>query len=109
LSVLIGKFDSTTNFKEPFVSLLVSTNTETSSEQFELPNLGLATARYLNQVKLLVESNSETKLVPQTEDPPTEQLVGNLNKTTTTLNSQLDISPSLIRLLQSQLPRTIAK
>jgi len=105
---LVGKFNSTTNFREPFVSLLVSTNTEASSEQFELPNLGLATARYLNQVKLLVEPNSETKLVPQIEDPPVEQSVGTLN-IATTLNSQLDISPNLIRLLQSQLPRTIAK
>lgn len=105
---MTNKFNSITNFREPFVSLLVSTNTNTLSEQFELPNLGLATARYLNQVKLLVESNSETKLVPQIEDPPAEQLVGNLNKTTT-LNSQLDISPNLIRLLQSQLPKVITK
>jgi len=105
---LSNQFNSTTNFREPFVSLLVSTNKDISSEQFELPNLGLATARYLNQVKLLVELDSESKLVPQIEDQPIKQVVGTLNKTTN-LNTQLDISSNLISLLQSQLPKTITK
>jgi len=105
---LVNQFNSTTNFKEPFVSLLVSTNTDTSSEQFELPNLGLATARYLNQVKLLVELSSEIKLVPQIEDKPVKQVAGVLNRDTT-FNNQLDISSNLISLLKSQLPKTITK
>jgi len=105
---LTNRFNSITNFREPFVSLLVSTNTDTSSEQFELPNLGLATARYLNQVKLLVELSSETKLVPQIEDKPVEKVAGALNKATT-FNNQLDISSNLISLLKSQLPKTITK
>ena len=105
---MVNQFNSTTNFREPFVSLLVSTNTDTLSEQFELPNLGLATARYLNQVKLLVELNSETKLVPQIEDQPVKQVVGTLNRVTT-FNNQLDVSSNLISLLKSQLPKTITK
>jgi len=105
---LTNRLDSTTNFREPFVSLLVSTSTDTLSEQFELPNLGLATARYLNQVKLLVELNSELKLVPQIEDQPVKQVEGTLNKTTT-FSNQLDISSNLISLLHSQLPKTITK
>jgi len=105
---LVSRVNSITNFREPFVSLLVSTNTDTLSEQFELPNLGLATARYLNQVKLLVEVNSEPKLVPQIEDQPAKQIASTLNKTTT-FNNQLDISSNLISLLQSQLPKTITK
>jgi hypothetical protein len=106
---LTSRFNSITNFREPFVSLLVSTNKDTLSEQFELPNLGLTTARYLNQVELLVESSSEPKLVPQIEDPLIKQVVvGTLNKTTT-LNNRLDISSNLISLLQSQLPKTITK
>jgi hypothetical protein len=105
---LSNQFNSTTNFREPFVSLLVSTNKETLSEQFELPNLGLATARYLNQVKLLVELNSEPKLVPQIEDQPVKQVVSTLNKVTT-FNNRLDISSNLISLLKSQLPKTITK
>jgi hypothetical protein len=105
---LTNRFNSITNFKEPFVSLLVSTNTNILSEQFELPNLGLATARYLNQVELLVEPNSESKLVPQIEDQPAKQVLGALN-TTTNLNNQLDISSNLTNLLKSQLPRTITR
>ena len=105
---MTNRFNSITNFREPFVSLLVSTNTDTSSEQFELPNLGLATARYLNQVKLLVELSSETKLVPQIEDKPVKQVAGVLNRDTT-FNNQLDISSNLISLLKSQLPKTITK
>jgi len=105
---LTNRFNSITNFREPFVSLLVSTNTDTSSEQFELPNLGLATARYLNQVKLLVELSSEIKLVPQIEDKPVKQVAGVLNRDTT-FNNQLDISSNLISLLKSQLPKTITK
>jgi hypothetical protein len=87
---------------------LVSTNTDTLSEQFELPNLGLVTARYLNQVELLVEPESEPNLVPQVEDQPVKQVVGTLAKTTT-LSNQLDISSNLISLLRSQLPKTITK
>ena len=105
---MVNRVNSITNFREPFVSLLVSTNTDTLSEQFELPNLGLATARYLNQVKLLVELNSETKLVPQIEDQPVKQVVGTLNRVIT-FNNQLDVSSNLISLLKSQLPKTITK
>jgi len=105
---LVNRVNSITNFREPFVSLLVSTNTDILSEQFELPNLGLATARYLNQVELLVESNSESKLVPQIEDQPVKQVVGTLNRTTN-LNNQLDISSNLTSLLNSQLPKTITR
>ena len=99
-------FKSSTNTSQPFLNLLVSTNQDTTLEQFELPNFGLITANYLNQVKLIEAPTSNVFNVESKAQFNEVKLDLHSLDFNSSIN-RVDVSNFIVQLLKSDLPTNI--
>lgn len=97
---------SSTNTSQPFLDLLVSSNQNTTLEQFELPNFGLITASYLNQVKL-IEAPTSSVFNVESKAQLNEVKLDLRGLDFNSSINRVDISNSIVQLLKSDLPTNI--